>query len=48
MNTFADELRELIEKHRDMPGTALEEIVDVLDAAAESLVEEVNNRGPHD
>jgi hypothetical protein len=44
MNTFASELRELIEKYVDMPGTALEEIIDVLDAAVESLVEEVNVR----
>ena len=44
MNTFAAELKELIEKYRDIPGTALEELVDVLDAAVESLVDEVNAR----
>lgn len=44
MNTFADELKELIERHRDQPGQLLEEIIDVLDAAAESLVDEVNAR----
>lgn len=44
MNDFATELRELIERHRDAPGALLEEIIDVLDAAVESLVEEVNAR----
>jgi hypothetical protein len=42
MNTFAQEISELIEKYRDLPGTALEELVDALDAASELLVEEVN------
>jgi hypothetical protein len=44
MNTFAEELRELIDKYRDMPGYALEEIVDGLEAAVEGLVDEVNAR----
>ena len=44
MNTFAEELRELIEKYRDMPGYALEEVIDTLDAAVESLVDEINAR----
>jgi hypothetical protein len=44
MNTFAQELSELIEKYRDAPGTALEELVDGLEAASEILVEEVNAR----
>ena len=48
MKSFAVELRELIERYRDLPGTAIEELIDVLDAAVESMVEEVNSLGPHD
>jgi hypothetical protein len=44
MNTFIEELHELIEKWRDMPGTALEELVDALDVVTAELVEEVNER----
>jgi len=44
MNKFADELRDLIDKWRDQPGYALEELVDVLESAVEELVEEVNER----
>lgn len=42
MNLFAEELRELIEKWRDFPGFALEEIIDALQAETDKLVEEVN------
>jgi len=42
MNPFAAELKELIERHLDLPGTAREEIVDALEDAAEKLAEEVN------
>ena len=45
MNTFAQELKELIEKHRDMPGTVLADLVDDLENAVEALVEEVNANG---
>jgi hypothetical protein len=44
MNSFTDELKELIDKWRDLPGTALEELIDVLEVAVEDLVEEVNAR----
>ncbi len=41
---FADELKELIDKWRDQPGYALQELVDVLENEVEILVEEVNAR----
>ncbi len=41
MNTFAQELKELIEKHRDMPGTVLADLVDDLEDAVEKLVTEM-------
>jgi hypothetical protein len=44
MNQFSDELRDLIDKWRDQPGYALEELVDALEQAAQELVEEVNAR----
>jgi hypothetical protein len=45
MTTFADELKQLIQQHREWPGdTALEEIVDALESEAAVLVEEVNAR----
>lgn len=44
MNPFETELRELIDRYQDLPGTALEEIVDALEAEAERLVERVNER----
>jgi hypothetical protein len=45
MNNFADEIKELIDRYRDHPGVALEELIDVLDSATEELIEEVNARG---
>jgi len=42
MNTFAQELKELIEKHRDMPGTVLADLVDDLEDAVEKLVTELD------
>lgn len=42
MNNFDVELQELIDRWREHPGVALEEIVDTLDTAVERLVEEVN------
>lgn len=45
MNTFAQELKELIDKHRDMPGTLLADLVDDLEAKVDELVEEVNANG---
>lgn len=42
MNDFATELRELIDKWRDMPATALEELVDALETEARWLAEEIN------
>ena len=44
MNSFESELKELIDKYRDLPGTALEELIDALDAATSELAEEVNAR----
>lgn len=44
MNTFAAELQELIEKYRDSPVMAIEEIIDALESATEALAEEVNAR----
>jgi hypothetical protein len=44
MNTFIEELHELIDKYRDMPGAALEELIDALDVVTAELVEEVNER----
>jgi hypothetical protein len=44
MNAFIEELHELIDKWRDMPGGALEEIIDALDVVTAELVEEVNER----
>ena len=44
MNTFSDELRDLIDKWRDHPGVPPEEMVDALESAAEELAEEVNAR----
>ena len=44
MNSFESELKELIDKYRDLPGTALEELIDVLDVAISDLVEEVHAR----
>jgi hypothetical protein len=41
MNTFIEELHELIDKYRDMPGVALEELIDALDVVTAELVEEV-------
>jgi len=42
MNDFSSELRDLIDKWRDMSGYSLPDIVDELEDAAEALVEEVN------
>jgi quinol monooxygenase YgiN len=42
VNTFAQELKELIEKHRDMPGTVLADLVDDLEDAVEKLVTEMD------
>jgi hypothetical protein len=42
MNDFSSELRDLIDKWREYPGSALPEIIDELEDAAEALVEEVN------
>jgi len=42
MNTFAQELKDLIEKHRDMPGTILSDLVDDLETAVETLVTEID------
>ncbi len=42
MNTFESELKELIARHRDMPGTILADLVDDLESAVEALVEEIN------
>ena len=42
---IAQELKELIDKHRDMPGTVLADLVDDLENAVEALVEEVNANG---
>jgi hypothetical protein len=44
MNSFQTELRDLIDKHKDHPGVALEELVDVLETEAERLAEQVNER----
>jgi hypothetical protein len=45
MNTFAAELRELIDKYREFPGgMPIEDIIDELDVAAEALVAEINER----
>ena len=42
MNTFAQELQELIARHREMPGTVLADLVDDLEGEVEKLVEEIN------
>ena len=44
MNSFQTELRDLIDKHKDHPGVALEELVDALETEAERLAEQVNER----
>lgn len=44
MNDFSTELRDLIDKWRDQPGTSLMDLVDALDEVVEELVEEVNER----
>lgn len=44
MNNFDIELQELIDRWRDHPGVALEEIIDTLETSVERLVEEVNAR----
>ena len=46
MNTFESELRELIARHRDQVGVVLADLVDVLEAEVEKLVEEINGNGP--
>ncbi len=42
--SFAGELRDLIDNWRDQPATALEELVDAMETEVEVLVEEVNAR----
>lgn len=42
MNNFDIELQELIDKWRDALGVSLEEIIDVLQDAADELAEQVN------
>lgn len=44
MNDFSVELRDLIDKWRDTPGHALEEIVDILEETAELLAQEIDER----
>jgi hypothetical protein len=43
-DTFAGELHDLIDKWRDHPGVALQELVDAMETEVEALVEEVNER----
>ena len=43
-DTFAGELHDLIDKWRDRPGVALQELVDAMEIEVEALVEEVNER----
>jgi hypothetical protein len=42
--SFAGELHDLIDKWRDHPAIALEELVDAMEVEVEVLVEEVNAR----
>jgi hypothetical protein len=44
MNSFQTELLDLIDKHKDHPGVALEELIDALETEAEKLAEQVNER----
>jgi hypothetical protein len=44
MNDFSVELRDLIDKWRDMPGHELQELVDMLEEAAELLADEIDER----
>ena len=41
---FAEELHDLLDKWRDQPGVALEELVDAMEIEIEVLVEEINER----
>ncbi len=45
MNSFESELKELIARHRDRIGVALEELVDALESEVELLVDEIDDRG---
>ena len=45
MNSFESELKELIARHRDRIGVALEELVDALENEAEILADEIDSRG---
>ena len=46
MNTFESELKDLIARHRDMPGTILADLVDALETEVEKLVDEIDANVP--